>query len=460
MRSRRVELLWLVLTAFLLLLSAWWLPGSGSLNTDSYSVSFAGRKVLFQTVSRLEQNVFRSHDQLVPREDAIDRQLILGPARYPTTEEWDELYLAVRNGSTLVFAASTSDPHVDAGPFRARVTSDMGIASLGGDSQESDGKSTDRKSTDGEASTKRDATDADESENEPAADSGDEATSDNTAGDNAADDETSSDEVADDEPQRFDPFSLRGVPAETELVEETVHWKSNAEIETDTNDWEVLLTVDGQPQVVRREFGLGTFVLVASDEIFSNGAMLEADRALLAYRILESGGDFFEATWFDETLNDSGAPKVLGIIFAAEFRPITLQLLLILILFGWLGARRFGPAEQSRRSRRRSIVEHAEAVGILYYRAAAGGRAVKAQREFLRQELRRLCGPGFRVDDPAAVARQAQTVEADVRELFETVDGIEAFDATVTRSKASKLLRQLSTLIARVRKDSTADNIV
>ena len=420
MRSRRIELLWLVLTLLLLLLSTWWLPGSGNLNTDSYSVSFSGRKVLFQTVSRLDGNVFRSHDQLVPRSEFADRQLILGPARYPTSEEWDQLYAAVLDGSTVIFAAAANDAHLDTGPFRARITSDFGmIASNVEDSDDEENDDPDDAST---SSDDDESTDAEETEDA-------------------------------DKPEPIDFFSFRGSPAETELVEGIVNWKSNGEIETDTDDWDVLLTVDGKPQIVRREFGLGTFVLVASDEIFSNGALLEPDRAVLAYRILEAGGDTFDATWFDETLNDSGAPKVLGIIFAAEFRPITLQLLLILVLFGWMGCRRFGPVEQTLRTRRRSIVEHAEAVGILYHGASAGSHAVKSLREFLRQELRRLCGPGFRVDDPAAVARQAQTDEADVRELFETVDGIEAFGATVTRPKASKLLRQLSTLIARVRKE-------
>ena len=418
MRSRRIELLWLVLTAFLLLLSTWWLPGSGNLNTDSYSVSFSGRKVLFQTVSRLEGNVFRSHDQLVPRSDFSDRQLILGPARYPSAEEWDQLYSAVLNGSTVIFAASANDAHLDTGPFRARVTSDFGML----DSDDEDSEDEENADPDADSSASDDATDAEEAEDA-------------------------------DDPEPIDFFSFRGSPAETELVEGIVNWKSSGEIETDTDDWDVLLTVDKTPQIVRRKFGLGTFVLVASDEIFSNGALLKPDRAVLACRILEAGGDTFDATWFDETLNDSGAPKVLGIIFAAEFRPITLQLLLILVLFGWMGCRRFGPVEQTRRARRRSIVEHAEAVGILYHGASAGIHAVKSLREFLRQELRRLCGPGFRVDDPAAVARQAQTDEADVRELFETVDGIEAFGVTVNRSKASKLLRQLSTLITRVRKE-------
>lgn len=418
MRSRRIELLWLVLTAILLLLSAWWLPGSGSLNTDSYSVSFAGRKALFQSVSWLDENVFRSHDQLVPREGFSDRLLFLGPARYPSVEEWDRLYDAVRDGSTVIFAASADDAHVDAGPFRTRVISDFGMFSRNDDSEGADETATD--------SERPEQDDSEESEGE--------------------------------DPDPIELFSLRGEPAETELVEGVVYWKSNGEIETDTDDWDVLLSVDDKPQIVRREFGLGTFVLVASDEIFSNGAILEPGRALLAYRILESGGNHFAATWFDETLNDSGAPKVLGIIFAAEFRPITLQLLLILIMFGWLGCRRFGPVEHTRRSRRRSIVEHAEAVGILYYRASAGSHAVKSLREFLRQELRRLCGPGFRVDDPAAVARQAQTAEPDVRELFETVDGVGKFDAPLTRSRAVKLLRQLSTLISRVRSDTDADD--
>ncbi|MBI1313221.1 hypothetical protein GC176_18165 [bacterium] len=445
MRSRRIELLWLVLTGLLVLLSGWWLPGSGNLHTDSYGVSFAGRKVLYQTVSRLDENVHRSVDELIPRSGYDDRLLILGPARYPTAEEWERLYTAVLDGTTLIFAASASDPHVDTGPFQAKVVSEFGIMLQQKPDDDDNGK--DRRKDNKRTAKDSDGDEADARSQSKNADGGspaDELDSGNNAQDEGADEGSGELRLM---------LQLEGKPAETELVDTPVKWKSNAEIETEFDDWDILLTVEDEPQIIRRSFGRGTFLLVASDEIFSNGAMLNPDRAVLAYRILQAGGQPFEATWFDETLNASGVPQVLGILFAAEFRPITLQLLLILILFGWLGCRRFGPAEQTQHSRRRSIVEHAEAVGILYLRGEAGAHAVRAQREFLRQELRRLCGPAFRVDDPASVARQAQTVEADVRELLETVDGVEKFDAPLTNAAAGRLLRGLSTLITRIRKE-------
>lgn len=178
--------------------------------------------------------------------------------------------------------------------------------------------------------------------------------------------------------------------------------------------------------------------------------MLKSDQALLAYRILETAATNGE-TWFDEVLNGSGVPKVLGILFAPEFRPITLQLILVAILFGWLGARRFGLARFSTHSRRRSIVEHAEAVGMLYDRANAGQRAVKSMHEFFKQELRRLFGQSFRVGNVQAVARQAQVDEDEVRDLFRTVK-VARSDRT-SSIRAARILKRLSKLVSAIRSD-------
>ena len=103
MRIRRAEFLWLALICVLLVMAVWWFPGSGTVNSDSYSVSHSGKKALYQTLRRLEPDVSRSLENLIPRPGFRDRLLILGPARSPSADEWNELYFAVRRGATLVF---------------------------------------------------------------------------------------------------------------------------------------------------------------------------------------------------------------------------------------------------------------------------------------------------------------------------------------------------------------------
>ncbi len=106
MRIWRIETLWVVLTFIVLLLGIWWIPGSASVNSDSYSFAFPGKRVFYQAMRRLDTEIERSTDELIPRPGFEDRILILGPARYPTEEEWDEIFYEVLDGATLVFAAS------------------------------------------------------------------------------------------------------------------------------------------------------------------------------------------------------------------------------------------------------------------------------------------------------------------------------------------------------------------
>src|SRR5262245_40577220 len=100
MRLWRAEVIWLVLV-LAVLFALWWLPGASSINSDSYSVAFPGKKVLYQTLQRLDEDVRRSTDKLVPQPGFSDRILVLGPARYPTPEEWTTLFQEVAKGGTL-----------------------------------------------------------------------------------------------------------------------------------------------------------------------------------------------------------------------------------------------------------------------------------------------------------------------------------------------------------------------
>ncbi len=413
MRIWRIETLWVTLTFLVLLLGVWWIPGSASVKSDSYSSAFPGKRVFYQAMQRLGTDVHRSTDELIPRPGFEDRILILGPARYPSEQEWDELFYEVLDGATLVFAASATDPFVEIPQFGLTITTQ--------DLLEEKAKLEELQQQGIEVEVEEDEAELNES---------------------FLDASSFSD--------------LEDAVAETELVDHPVTWKSNAIFDLDSiGNWEVLLSSNDHPQVVRQEVGMGTVLFCTSDEIFSNGAMVDSERALLAFRIVEATPVWGE-TFIDETLNSSGVPKVVGILFTPAFRPITLQLILIGVLFGWIGARRFGPVYESMYSRRRSIVEHANALGVLYFRAHAGAHSLESMYEFLKLELRSLYGNGFRVDDAAAVARQVRMEPAEVAELLKAVKmAIRRGDAkAISNAEAGRLLKQLSFLISRLRSDS------
>ena len=123
MRNYRVELFWVTLVLLVLVLAVWWFPGSGSTTSDSYSVAYGGKKVLFQSLRRLDGNVSRSTSELIPRPGVRDRILMLGPARYPSADEWDALAVEVKQGATLIFAASSGDAFVEIPQFGAKIVS-------------------------------------------------------------------------------------------------------------------------------------------------------------------------------------------------------------------------------------------------------------------------------------------------------------------------------------------------
>ena len=375
----------------------------------------AGKKVLFQSLRGMEGNVGRSLEQLIPRPGFADRILILGPARYPTTEEWNQLHAEVHAGGTLVFAGRLSDPQVDLGPFGAKIKPLR------------------------------------ESPPEPAPESPDIPLVDEAgrqAGKQPAESDGESTGEDRKETERLSHWFLKETIAETDLVESRVVWRTQGSLELNSSEWQVLVNSSSKVQVARRGLGKGTIVLLASDDIFSNGVLTDPERALLAVRIIESAPNG-SRTWFDETLNSSGVPKVLGILFDPFIRPLTLQFMLITALFGWAGSSRFGPVRQTICRQRRSIVEHARAVGILYSHAGAGAHAVRALHEFLKLELRRLYGTTFRVESAEAISRLAQTGEDEVRTLLNRVRAAES--GGLSPSAACQLLRGMSVLISRIR---------
>ncbi|HUQ72200.1 MAG TPA: DUF4350 domain-containing protein [Planctomycetaceae bacterium] len=176
------------------------------------------------------------------------------------------------------------------------------------------------------------------------------------------------------------------LPPETDLVAtNTIAWWTDGRLIAPTH--RVLVEYDGTTQAVAGELGLGRYVISASALVFSNQLLTYGDNPVFAYRLLEEAGDVGGVT-FDESLNTTGTPKAVGLLFDRELRPLTLQLLLILIGYAWWNGRRFGPLIRQSVTARHNIVDHTDAVGSAYWRARDGGASVRAVLTLLRSELR------------------------------------------------------------------------
>lgn len=379
----RVELAWAAAVVALLIAGAWRGRSTGSSAEDSYSAAAGGKRAFFALNQSLARRVGRQLGPQLTPDDTFSTLCILGPARYPTSDEWYDLYRWVSRGNTLVFAARHSDPAVDLESFDIRVVPDSLVE------------------------PERESSDSDKPS-----------------------------------PENQLAELFRKPKVETELVDGELDWQRTARIQTTRDDVDVLVRVDGDPLVVRQVEGAGQIVVVASDYVFCNRSLVTPNNGLLAFRIVEAGGRA-EAVAFDESLNVSGTPTVFGLLFSPRLRPLTLQAMLCAVVFGWQGGRRFGAVLPALQPPRRNICEHAIALGNLHYRAASGARALALYLDHFRNELRLHYSRASGVQEATLLARRSKLPVETVRALLADVHKATQERASVSRAAAliSKLAR-------------------
>jgi hypothetical protein len=229
---------------------------------------------------------------------------------------------------------------------------------------------------------------------------------------------------------------------ESELVEEPFEWRSDGMVRYSDPNARVLVSAGGAPQVVRQPVGSGVIVVSASDFVFSNLSLLEPANAVAAFRILEQGAPA-GPIYFDEAMNEAGAPQVVGILFDDPLRLPTLQLLVVTLLFAWMTSRRFGPLQRQAREERRSLVEHAEALGSLHYKVRTGAALLGSYLEYFLREL----GLSYRV---GSKGRMLSDVKARSREEKEIVARAirSAKSPTLEPARVAEAIRSLAALRA------------
>ncbi|MCZ6795708.1 MAG: DUF4350 domain-containing protein [Planctomycetota bacterium] len=332
----KTEWLWIALVGLAILLGFWWIPGQTGIRSDSYSPAGDGKKAFFTLARELLPEVARSVTPVSEALENVGTFCVLGPARPPDRREWAVLHDWVRRGGALLYAASAAGGSVDMAPFDVKVESTTGLAVLGFE---------------------------------------------------IPDDDESDDDESDDDDNNGWAFWKKAEDVDTVLARGRVRWLSSATLEFPEERADVLLSRGEEPQVVRLSVGRGVLVVSASDRVFTNRELAHGDfrHGLLAFRILESCGEASPLV-FDEYLNSS-MPKVVGILFDPLFRGFTLQLIICALLFGWWKARRFGPASPSGETPRRSIREHAQALGNLHFKAGSGSHVISTYLEFFRREV-------------------------------------------------------------------------
>jgi hypothetical protein len=407
-RVRLRAVVWLACLAVILSLHVWF-PHIDAEANDTYNVDNGGRNALFQFLKRRLPMVSRNHDRLVNRLARLDPQTtlcILGPARSPSPREWEAILAWVNRGGHLIFAAEWDDPALTIPAINVSVSSTV-ITPSGRMTRNSKSKSRD-KNAKGSSVPSSDAKTEPEAKAQP---------------------------VPDNTPP--DPATL--------LTRDLLYtWKSNGWINAPGAD--VLVKSSLGVQAVRVRHGLGTIILTASDYIFSNTALFEEGQqnGYLVTRLLDAAGTS-DTVMFDESLNETGTPRAVGLLLDPVLRPTTIQFAALILIFGWRGNRRFGALSAPSSKPRHDVAEHTNSLGNLYYKANHGTGVLREYLEQLKTELR-LRHVGAQIDRfLKPIAEQAGLSLAEVKRRLDEAE-IAVKSRKLSRHEAANQIRKLAVL--------------
>jgi len=389
---RNAGWVWLLFLCALLSLHLWFPEfGTGAMD-DSYSSSAGGKKAFYLLT---EQESFGAERNRVPLTIALqslgydDSLCLLGPARYPSPFEWSSLLDWVKEGGHLIVSANHKHPEFKIEPLKISVS----------------------------------YLDETERENIPQAES----------------------ESEKNKKERFsisqisEHSLLEGKATTVFLDAPAIIWETNAQVISNTG--QTLISLGETKQAVRMKHGFGEVIVAASSEIFSNQSMVDGG-SVPAYRLIESADDTSYVV-IDESLNASGTSKVVALLIDPTFRPLTIQLLITLLVFGWWKSTRFGPILSSHILPRHNIVSHTDNVGNLHYKNGNGRALLYAyvKQLFTELNLRRFRREEHRVIDP--IARRMNEDPEQIKSLLKHAAKLSKSEK-VTRQQMGDLIRKLA----------------
>ncbi|QDU07213.1 DUF4350 domain-containing protein [Gimesia aquarii] len=389
---RNVGWIWLLFLCTLLSLHFWFPEfGTGAMD-DTYSSSGSGKKAFFLLLEYETNYTERNRVPLSMLNQSLDYNdtlCILGPARYPSPLEWSILLDWVNEGGRLIISASDKHPELEIDPLEISVSY------------------------------------LDETERE------------NIPLDNIEKQKNKESRIT----FSFDDkHSLLAGKATTVFPDaKSIIWETNAQVNSKSG--QTLISLGETKQAVRLKHGFGDIVVAASSDIFSNQSMIDGG-SVAAFRLIESAG-MLDYVVVDESLNASGTSKVVALLINPTFRPLTIQILIALLLYGWWHSIRFGPFLSSHILARHNIVSHTDNVGNLHFK---NGNAHALFRAYVKQlftelHLRHFRGEEHRVIDP--IARRLKQDPEKVKALLMKAAKL-SNSKSITRHQMGSLIRKLS----------------
>jgi len=146
-----------------------------------------------------------------------------------------------------------------------------------------------------------------------------------------------------------------------------------------------------------------------------------------------------------QSLNETGTPRVVGVLLDPALRPTTIQLVALLIVFGWRGNRRFGGLLPKSTQARHDVADHTNSLGNLYYKAHHSMGVLREYLEQLRTDLRLRFSSGHDVRVLAPIANKLGVNVEDVQRQLAEAEAASR-KPRLTRREAALQIRRLAVL--------------
>lgn len=182
--------------------------------------------------------------------------------------------------------------------------------------------------------------------------------------------------------------------------------------------------------IFRVPLGNGQVTAIVDSHFMTNRVIGDHDHARLLYRLAvpENCGTAPQGIVFIVRAKAEGLASMLW----RHFWMVLISLGILVIAWIWMGSRRFGPILPEPELKRRSLIEHVEAVGNFLWRHGYGQELLKGAREAVRRKMAAHLGGDTELDGlelERAISDETGMRESRVHEAFSggTTDDRKAF---------------------------------